>query len=143
VTAMIKKCRAISALTILLMIIFLIQPIAQVTVVEANPYSFPPWSPRSGFSLTPNVQISIEYNIENYLPQIDSFSFTLDNKPNSTLSFRISEVNMTVYSRDSPVRYVEGTKYTVSEPLENLANGNHTIIVYAYFSDGIVKSIRP
>jgi hypothetical protein len=138
---MIKKCRAISALTILLMIIFLIQPIAQVTVVEANPYSFPPWSPRSGFSLTPNVQISIEYNIENYLPQIDSFSFTLDNKPNSTLSFRISEVNMTVYSRDSPVRYVEGTKYTVSEPLENLANGNHTIIVYAYFSDGIVKSI--
>ena len=48
---------------------------------------------------------------------------------------------MTIYSRDSSVRYVEGTKYTVSETIENLANGNHTIVVYAYFSDGTVKSI--
>jgi hypothetical protein len=133
--------RAVFALTTVLAVIFLMQPIAQVTVVEANPYSFPPWSPRSGLYLTSNVQISIEYNIENYSPQIDSFSFTLDNKPNSTLSFRVSEVNMTVYSRDSSVRYVEGTKYSVSETIENLANGNHTIVVYAYFSDGTVKSI--
>jgi len=131
--------RAISALTTVLVIIFLVQPIAQVTVVEANP--FIPWSPRPGLYLTPNIQIYIEYDIENNLPQIDSFSFSLDKKANSTLSFRISEVNMTVYSRDSPERHVEGTKYSVSEPLENLANGNHTIVVYAYFSDGKVKSI--
>lgn len=136
-----KTSLGFAILTSLLMIIFLIQPITQVPVVKANPYSFPPWSPRSGLSLTSNVQIFIEYNIENYSPQIDSFSFTLDNKPNSTLSFRVSEVNMTVYSRDSSVRYVEGTKYSVSETIENLANGNHTIVVYAYFSDGAVKSI--
>jgi len=133
--------RAIFALTTLLVVIFLFQNIAQVAVVEANPYSFPPWSPQSGLYLTSNVQISIEYNIANYSPQIDSFSFTLDNKPNSTLSFRVSEVNMTVYSRYSPERIVEGTKYTVSKTLENLANGNHTIVVYAYFSDRTVKSI--
>jgi hypothetical protein len=135
-----KISLSLTILTSFLVIIFLMQPIAQVPVVEANPYSFPPWSPSSGLYLTSNVPIFIEYNIENYSPQIDSFSFTLDNKPNSTLSFRVSEVNMTVYSRDSSVSFVEGTKYTVSETL-NLANGNHTIVVYAYFSDGTVKFI--
>jgi hypothetical protein len=48
---------------------------------------------------------------------------------------------MTVYSRIEPERIVEGTKYTVSKTLENLANGNHTLVVYAYFSDGTVKSV--
>jgi hypothetical protein len=131
--------RAVVALTAILVIVFLMEPLAQVPMVEANP--FIPWNPRPGLYLTPNVQIYIEYDRENNLPQIDSFSFTLDNRANSTLSFRVSEVNMTVYSRYSPERIVEGTKYTVSETLENLANGNHTIEVYAYFSDGTIKSI--
>ena len=136
-----KTSLSLAILTSFLVLIFLMQPVAQIPVVDANPYSFPPWSPQSGLYLTSDVQISIEYNRENYAPQIHSFSYTLDNKANSTLSFRISEVNMTVYSRDSSVRYVEGTKYTVSQTIENLANGNHTIVVYAYFSDGTVKSI--
>jgi hypothetical protein len=129
--------RAVIALTTASVIILLMVTIAQVTVVEANP--FIPWSPRPGLYLTSNVQISIEYDIANNLPQIDSFSFTLDEKANSTLIFRISEVNVT--SPHPPLTYVEGTKYSVSKTLENLTNGNHTITVYAYFSDGTVKSI--
>jgi hypothetical protein len=136
-----KTSFSLAILTSFLVIIFLMHPTAQMPVADANPYSFPPWSPQSGLYLSSNVQISIEYNIANYSPQIHSFSYTLDNKPNSTLSFSASEVNVTVYSRDSSVRYVEGTKYAVSETIENLANGNHTIVVYAYFSDGTVKSI--
>ena len=96
---------------------------------------------RSGLYLKSNIQISFEYNIENYLPQVDAFSFALDKNANSTLNFRVSEVNMTVYSRDSSVIYVEGTKYSVSETIENLANGNHTLTVYAYFSNKTVSSI--
>ena len=122
-------------------IVFLTQSIAPMLVAEANPFTNIPmsWSPESGLYLTPNVGIYLEYSIENQMPQINSFSYSLDNKSNSSLSFRTNSVNITVYNRDSTERIAEATKYTVSETLKNLADGNHTIAVYAYFADGTVK----
>lgn len=127
--------RAVFALTTASVIILLMLTIAQVTVVEANPWTFRPGlyvrSPGPGLYLDPNVNIYFEYIFENNLTQIDSFSFSLDKNALSTLPFRISKSDY----------FVNGHMYTVSKTLENLADGIHTLAVYAYFSDGTVESI--
>jgi hypothetical protein len=131
--------RAVFSLTAACVITILMLTIAQVTVVKANPFNpmFRVHSPNPLPTIytNPNVDISFDYSIENYSTQIDSFSFSLDKKANITLSFKTSQTNMSV--RDT---LVEGTKYSVSKPLENLANGDHTLTVYAHYSN---ETIRP
>jgi hypothetical protein len=133
---MIAMRRAVFALTTVLVIIFLMEPIAQVTVVKANfyPFGLPRISVRSPYStpyiyVKPNVDISFDYNVPNNLTQVDSFSFSLDKNANSTLTSNKSNY------------FYSSTRYSVSKTLENLANGNHTITVYAYFSNGTVSPI--
>jgi hypothetical protein len=120
-------------LTFFLVIIFLMQPVAQVTVVEANfyPFGIPKIDVRSPHSssyiyVKPNVDISFDYHVPN--TQVDSFSYSLDGNANSTLN-------------SSKTYQSNFVNYTVLKTLENLANGNHKIIVYAHFSNNTVSPI--
>ena len=133
---MIKKSRAIFVLTSVLLIIFLMQPIAQVALVKANFYPFgiptiEQHSPQAApyIYLTPNVDISFDYNLQKNLTQVSSFSYSLDKSPNSTLTS--TESNL----------FSDYNRYSVFKTLENLANGNHTLTVYAYFTNKTVSSI--
>ena len=129
-----KISLSFAILTSFLVIIFLIQPIAQT--VDANPYTFLKFtriqinSPQYQVYLSPNVDISFEYYVENNLPQVDSFSYSLDNNANSTLAS--SKLN---------IPQINFTKYSVFKTLENLPNDNHKLIVYAYSSNKTVGPI--
>jgi hypothetical protein len=123
-------------ITAILVMIFLVESIAQVAIVKANFYPFgipriEVHSPRSTPYIywKPNVDISFDYNMQNNLAQVDSFSFNLDKNANSTL-----DSNKSNYFQNF-------TRYSVSKTLENLANGNHTLTVYAYFTNRTVSSI--
>jgi hypothetical protein len=127
-------------LTSFLVIIFLMEPLAQFGAVDANPYTFAPglhvYSPTPGLYCAPNAGIHFKIYLENDVTQIDSFSYSLDNKANSPLTFTMGDENHSV----------NGIIYTVSvievyKTLGNLANGNHTITVYAHYSNRTVNSI--
>jgi hypothetical protein len=130
--------RVILALTAVIVLIFLMQPIAQVTVVEANFYPFciptvefhSPLSAPLTIYVTSNVDIAFDYNVQKNLTQVDSFSYSLDKNANSTLASNKSSYNH-YYNR-----------YSVFKTLENLANGNHTLTVYVYFANRTVSSIK-
>jgi hypothetical protein len=133
-----KISLSFAILTSILVIIFLIQPITQVTVVKANfyPYGMPtlefhsPGTPPNTIYVTPNVDISFDYNVQKNLTQVNFFSYSLDKNANSTLVSIKSSYNQ-YYNR-----------YSVFKTLGNLANGNHTLTAYVYFANGTVSSIR-
>ena len=124
--------KAIFILTVASVIILLMTIIAQVTVVEANPFAKPGLYVRSPDSShiyvsNPLVTILFYYSMENSLAQI-YFTYSLDNNANSTLHASIGKSNNIYY-------------YTVSSALRNLAEGTHTLTVYAHCSNGTVNSI--
>src|SRR5450759_45558 len=78
-------------LTSLLVIIFLMQPMAQVTVMKANfyPYGLLQIDVRSPHSTPyiyaePNADVSFDYHVPN--TQVTSFTYSLDGNDNSTLT---------------------------------------------------------
>jgi len=118
--------------TAILVIVFLMAPLAQFGAVEANPFSFRPrlyvYSPGSNhYVIDPMVSIYFYYSMENNLTQI-SFSYSLDNKTNSTLGASMGKSDYVYY-------------YIVSNTLRGLADGVHTLTVYAHCSNGTVNSI--
>jgi hypothetical protein len=123
-------------LTSILVIIFLLQPIAQMVAVRANPYMFLQftkiriYSPQSQVYVYPNVDVSFDYYVETNFPQVDSFSYSLDSNANSTLP-----------SSKSSIPHIDFNKYSVFKTLENLSNDNHRLAVYAYFSNMTVRQI--
>jgi hypothetical protein len=126
--------RAVLALTAVIVIIFLMQPIAQMSVVEANfyPFGLPQISVRSPHSspyiyVKANVDISFDYHVPN--TQVDAFSYSLDGNANSTLNSSKKTYSTNIIN------------YTIFETIENLANGNHKIIGYAHFSNNTVSPI--
>ena len=98
------------------------------------PFGLPKIDVRSPHSssyiyVKPNVDISFDYHVPN--TQVDSFSYSLDGNANSTLNIL----------KTANIYYYNAVNYTVFKTLENLANGNHKIIVYAHFSNNTVSLI--
>jgi hypothetical protein len=133
---MIAMRRVVFALTAVIVIILLMQPLTQMVTVKANFYPFgipsiefrsPRFAPY--IHVTPNVDIIFDYNVQKNLTQVDSFSYSLNKNANSTLTSKRTNL------------YSDFNRYSVSKTLENLANGNHTLTIYAYFSNGTVSSI--
>jgi hypothetical protein len=129
-----KISLGLTILTSFLAIIFLMQPIDQVTVVKGNfyPFGLPKIDVRSPHSssyiyVKPNVDISFDYHVPN--TQVDSFSYSLDGNANSTLTSSKKAYSSNIVN------------YTIFKTLENLANGIHKIIVYAHFSNNTVSPI--
>ena len=119
--------------TAILVIVFLMKPLVQFRAVEANPFAFRPglyvYSPTSShiYVIDPWASIYFYYSMEDNSTQI-SFSYSLDNSANSTLGASMSKSDYVYY-------------YTVSKTLEGLADGDHTLTVYAHCSNGTVTSI--
>lgn len=136
--------KTIYIVTLACVIIILTLTVAQVAVVQANPFTprliVHPSRPFQD-PYAQNFTLSFEYNIEKSLSSIDSFSFILDYKSRVYLKSKTSDINMTVYTPHPPLLVVDGTRYLVSETFENLANGNHSLKVYAHFSNGTIKTI--
>lgn len=120
------KNKAVVFITIILTVC-LIQPIAQMVIVEANPVMLPhiliePLSPyRAVLFNTSNVELSIYVSVERNYTELDSVFYSLDGAAGN-YALTVSKASEVTYE----------TQVT----LENLANGNHTINVYADFADG-------
>ena len=133
--------------TAILVIVFLMAPLAQRVAVEANPYTFSPgvyvYSPTpEKVYWEPNVEISFKIILDNDLAQIDSFFYTLDNKARSPLTFtRGTEDHHVNYDKYHPnwETYTVNT-ITVHKTL-NLTDGTHRIAVFAQYSDGTIESV--
>jgi hypothetical protein len=146
---MIKKSRAIFALTTLLVIIFQTEPLIQFGAVEANPYNFfdelnhpnlrfySPSSRHSGYSsyanpvvyTKPSFNISFDYLLPNNFTQVDSFSYKIDNNPTYSLNS----------TRENGTRAV---KYSVFKTIDNLDDGIYNLKVYALFVNGTTSQIK-
>jgi hypothetical protein len=120
------------AVTVILVIVYL----SQLVAVEANPYMFLQFtrikinSPDYHVYVSPNVDISFDYYVEGNSPQVDSFSYSLDSNPISTLA-----------NSKTSVPHINFIEYSVFKTLENLTNDNHKLVVYAYFSNKTVSPI--
>jgi hypothetical protein len=130
-----KTSLSLSILTAVLVIIFLMQPIAQVTVVDANPFSGLSLGIKSpGNRVYNTTMISVIFNVDTPLPdtKIVKMSYSLDGTANRTLVISSSESS-------SPF----GTPrilYVGTGNLVNLSNGTHSIDVYALDAQGKIWS---
>jgi hypothetical protein len=143
---MTKKSRAIFALTTILVTIFLIQPLAQMATVRANPYNFLEefnhpnlrfYSPSSSHSAyanpiaytKPSFNIKFDYLLPNNFTQVDSFSYKIDDNP--TCSLNITKENGTL-----------AVKYSVFKTIDNLKDGIYNLKIYALFVNGTTSQIK-
>ena len=124
------------ALSLILVFTMILVGVKATKVVEANfyPFGVPTLEKRSPYSapyiyVTPKVDLSFDYNVQKNLTQVASFSYSLDNNANITLTREVTGL------------FSEYNRYSVFKPLGDLANGNHTLTVYAYFTNGTVSSI--
>jgi hypothetical protein len=124
--AMIKKSRAIFALTTVLVIIFLVQPITQLSTVEGNPI---PTSPIMVIALpepyekgriyqetTLHVAVIILQSSES--PKITDISYSLDGNTKMPLNLSFQ----TAFGK---------TGYNATGTMGNLTNGYHSLTAYA------------
>ena len=120
-------------LTSFLVIIFLMEPIAQVTIVNANPYSFWPdiriWYPEQFKVKTyqsSTIPIEIQINTPPQYPKIIKISYVLD--LNYSLEYNPQKALRISNSQSS--------SYLATGTLDNLCNGTHTLDVYALNAQG-------
>lgn len=87
------------------------------------------------------IDISINYYLPKNSTQIKSFSYSLDGNPNSTLSYISKDGTEAIVPSLAIQNFSKCIYYSISGPLENLANGNHALRTFAYLIDGAVKSL--
>jgi hypothetical protein len=122
--------RAVLALTAILVIVFLLQPMAQVTVVEANPFSGLSIGIKSPENRVYNTtMISVIFNVDTPLQdtKIVKMSYSLDGSANRTLS---------ISSSQSSTFGIPKVAYVGTGVLRNLGNGTHSLEVYALDAKG-------
>lgn len=133
-----RKAVAVTAIVVHL---FLVEPIAQVSVAEANPFLFGPhigiWSPEQFNAKTyqtSTIPIEIQIDTPPEYPKIIKIYYILDlnysrdYNPQKALS--ISNPHSSSYSG------VPSTSYLGTGILEKLNNGTHTIDAYAINAQG-------
>jgi hypothetical protein len=117
-------------LTSFLVIIFLIQPIAQITVVDANPLSGLSVGIKSPENRVYNTTtISVIFNVDTPIQdtKIVKMSYSLDGSANRTLR---------IISSQSSTFGTPKVAYVGTGVLRNLGNGTHTLDVYAFDAKG-------
>jgi hypothetical protein len=117
--------------TALLALLFLVAPIAQVTMVDANPYSYPSlWieSPENTVYNTTTISVIFHTDTPIQYPEIVKMSCSLDGTANRTLSISKSQ---------SFLKFGTSTySYVGTGLLTDLSNGTHYLDVYALDSKG-------
>lgn len=122
--------RVILALTAVLVIVFLIAPIAQMGAVEANPYNYPSIgieSPKVRIYQTTTIPVVIQINTPLQYPKIIEMSYSLDGNPQRALSISNSL----------------SSSYLGTGILVNLTNGTHSLEIYALDAQGKIMSPPP
>jgi hypothetical protein len=140
--------KAIFALTTVLVIACSITLVAQVSIIEANPYNifdalnhpdlrfYSPTSRYSAYSsyanpivyTKPSFNISFDYLLPNNFTQVDSFSYKIDD--NQTISLNSTVENGTLF-----------VEYSVFKTIDNLKDGIYNLNVYALFVNGTLSQI--
>ena len=139
--------RGVVLATALLVTVFLMPPLAQFGTVEANPYTFSPgidvYSPSPGeVYREPNVDIYFKIILDEYLAQIDSFFYTIDNQDRVPLTFtRGTEDHHVNYDEYFPKWETYTVNTIIVHKTLNLTDGVHRIAVFAHHSDGTIESI--
>jgi hypothetical protein len=126
-----KTGLGLAILTAILVIVFLVQPLAQVPVVEANPFSGLSLSIKSPENRVYNTTIiSVIFNVDTPLQdtKIVKMSYSLDGSANRTLS---------ISSSQSSTFGIPKVAYVGTGVLRNLGNGTHSLEVYALDAKGI------
>jgi hypothetical protein len=117
-------------LTSFSVIIFLVQPIAQEPVVDANPFSGLSIGIKSPENRVYNAtMISVIFNVDTPLQdtKIVKMSYSLDGSSNRTLS---------ISSSQSSTFGIPKVAYVGTGVLRNLGNGTHSLDVYALDAKG-------
>jgi hypothetical protein len=94
---------------------------------------FSPISPK----VYPNasVQLNVRANVLPSEPDITYIRYSLDGKANITLSSLAEEENTWYWTTTKGV-IAPGTAFTAKVYMDNLADGKHTLNVYAHYADG-------
>ncbi len=88
---------------------------------------FPPCNPYISTNRT--VNISFDYYVSKNLTRVDHFTYSLDQNANSTLPSSMSDFT------DRTAIYSD---YSVSKTLDNLSDGNHSVIFCVQFLNGTI-----
>jgi hypothetical protein len=126
-----KISLGLATLTSFLVIVFLIQPLNQFVVVEANPFCTPtifiesPDAYNEDIYQITSIPIKVDVSaFETYVRFVDMY-YTLDGGPNIKLSITYNETQ---------------TSYFGIGTLDNLTNGYHTLKAYSVDNQGKILS---
>jgi hypothetical protein len=111
-----------------------------VNVAKANYYPPPSieiYSPPFPTSIHANtsVPLNVRVNILPSEPDITYIRYSIDGKANVTISNLARENNMWYWTTTEGV-LAQGTAFTAKATMDNLSEGNHTLIVYAHYANG-------
>ena len=134
------KRTAVALVLILALFSSAVPGILLVNLAKAN--YFPPpsieiFSPFSSPCVYPNasVPLNVRVNILPSEPDITYIRYSLDGKANVTLTSLAKEENVGYWTSTKGV-IASGTAFSAKASMDNLADGNHTLIVYAHYANG-------
>src|SRR4030067_238374 len=129
-----------TAITVFALIVTSVTGIQTLEVAKAN--YFPPPSieiyspiPAPDFHSNAYVQLNVRVNILPSEPDITFIRYSLDGKANVTLTNLTKEDNVWYWTTTKGV-FGQGKAFSAEASLDDLADGNHTLTVYAHYADG-------
>src|SRR4030066_2362877 len=129
-----------TAITVFALIVTSVTGIQTLEVAKAN--YFPPPSieiyspiPAPDFHSNAYVQLNVRVNILPSEPDITFIRYSLDGKANVTLTNLTKRDNVWYWTTTEGV-FAQGKAFSTEASLGNLADGNHTLTVYAHYADG-------
>ena len=134
------KRKVPTAIIVFAFIVSFVAGIQTLEVAKAN--YFPPPSieifspiPAPGVHSNASVQLNVRVNILPSEPDITFIRYSLDSKANITLTNLTREDNVWYWTTTKGV-FAQGKAFSAEASLDNLADGNHTLTVYAHYADG-------
>jgi hypothetical protein len=134
------KRRALALTVILALLSSAVAGILLVNLAKAN--YFPPPSieifspfPAPVVYSNASVPLDVRVNILPSEPDITYIRYSLDGKANVTLTNLAKEENVGYWTSTKGV-IASGTAFSAQVSMDNLADGKHTLIVYAHYANG-------
>jgi hypothetical protein len=133
------KRKALALTFILALLSSAVAGILLVNLAKANYFPPPSIEIFSPFSIVvysnASVPLDVRINILPSEPDITYIRYSLDGKANVTLTNLAKEENVGYWASTKGV-IASGTAFSAKASMDNLADGNHTLIVYAHYANG-------
>jgi hypothetical protein len=134
------KRKALALTFILALLSSAVAGILLVNLATANYFPPPSIEISSPFSApvvysNASVPLNVRVNILQSEPDITYIRYSLDGKANVTLTNLAKEENVGYWTSTKGV-IASGTAFSAQVSMDNLADGNHTLIVYAHYANG-------